>query len=132
MQIFVATGRCVNDVETRTTQGGMVIAQFTVACDRYNAKKLKDEGKQATDFFNCVVFGKKAEYIATYLKKGKLVEVQGEVNIDQVKKDNETKYYTKVICSTANVLEYVKKEEQPTSYNENDFMAMDDTENCPF
>lgn len=129
-QLFVVVGRTTQDVELKYTQGGMAIASFTVACDRYNAKKLKEEGKQSTDFFNCISFKGQAEYLAKHLKKGKLVEVQGEVNVDVVTGDDgKNKYYTKVVCSKANVLEYVKNDQSDDfnfGYNTDDFQAIDD------
>jgi len=141
-QSFNLVGRTTHEVELKFTQGGMAIASFTVAIDRYNSKKLKEEGKQATDFFNCVSFGKQAEYLGNHLKKGKLVEVQGEVNIDVLKGDDgKNRYFTKVVCSKVNVLEYEKKgEASPMSgggsdefaYDQNDFAAMDNESDVPF
>lgn len=132
MQIFSLTGRTTKEVELKYSQGGTAVATFTVACDRYNAKKLKEENKQATDFFNCISFGKQAEYLANHLKKGKLVEIHGEVNIDVVDKDNGKQYYTKVKCNSVNILEYEKKEQSNSGSND-DFMAIDDSlDDCPF
>ena len=135
-QSFNIVARSTADIELKYTQGGTAIATFTVACDRYNAKKLKDEGRQSTDFFKCVALGKKAEYLANYLKKGKLVEIHGQVNIDVVEKDNAKNYYTKVLCDNVTVLEYEKDNATSNnsgSYNADDFMAVDELDSeIPF
>lgn len=131
-QTFVLVGRTTNEVELKQTQGGTSVASFTVACDRYNAKKLKEDGKQSTDFFNCISFNKQAEYLANNLRKGKLVEIHGEVQIDVVKGDDDkNRYFTKVICSRANVLEYEKKTEQ-TANDDFVYEATDIGDDCPF
>ena len=136
MQSFNLVGRSTADVELRFSPNGTAIGTVTVACDRYNAKKLKEEGKQSTDFFKCVALGKKAEYLANYLKKGKLVEVHGQVNIDVVEKDNTKNYYTKVLCDNVTVLEYEKDNATSNnsgSYNADDFMAVDELDSeIPF
>jgi len=132
-QHFTLVGRASSEVELKYSQGGAAICKFSVACDRYNAKKLKDEGKQSADFFSCVAFGKQAEFLANNLKKGKLVEVHGEVNIDVVQKDGSNQYYTKVVCSKVQVLEYQKKEEVAETYEQNnDFQVIEDEEDVPF
>lgn len=134
-QHFTLVGRTTADVELRFTPNGTAIGTVTVACDRYNAKKLKEEGKQATDFFKCVALGKKAEYLANYLKKGKLVEIHGQVNIDVVNKDGMNNYYTKVLCDQVSVLEYANDNQSSGdeyNYNHDDFQAIEEDEDIPF
>jgi len=67
-----------------------------VAADR----KFKDsngEWKSKTKWYNAVLFGKRAEGLANYLKKGSLVQVIGYLEDQQYEKDGETKYITKLL-----------------------------------
>lgn len=58
------------------TNKGTPRALFTIAVDR----KFKNaEGEKITDFFSCVCFGKRAENIQKYVKKGHKIYISGEL-----------------------------------------------------
>lgn len=68
----VLVGRLTRDPELRRTQEGTAVANFTIAVDdRFN--------KENTNFFNCVAWGKTAEFVSEYIKKGHLVGVDGRL-----------------------------------------------------
>ncbi len=68
-------GRLVADPETKTSQSGVVVGRFTIAVDR--DKTNKDEEKM-TDFIPCTVFGKVAEFVSKWFKKGSPIIVTGK------------------------------------------------------
>lgn len=70
-------GRLVRDVELRYTQSGTVIGGFSLAVG-YSYKQ-GDERKEETSFFNCTAFGKTAENLAQYVKKGHRVGIEGRL-----------------------------------------------------
>ena len=93
MNLFTGVGRLVRDPEVKELKGGKQLCNFSVAISRaYN--------REQTDFINCVVWGKSAEYFSKYGKKGQLISIQGELNIDKVG----DKYFTKVNVAQANIL----------------------------
>lgn len=106
MNKFIGIGRLVRDAELKELKGGKQLANFSIAITRaYN--------KEQTDFINCVAWGKTAEYLGKYAKKGQLVSVDGELNIDKVN----DKYYTKVNVASVSVLSSrgdVQEQTQPT------------------
>ena len=60
MNLVILKSRMVKDADIRySANGGMAIANFTVACNRIK----KDDG---ADFINCTAFGKTAETIEKY------------------------------------------------------------------
>ena len=69
--VVVITGRIVRDPELKTNQTGMSYCQFAVA----NSRK-KDE----VTYFNFTAFGKVAEIVSSYAKKGRYVNVTGSVD----------------------------------------------------
>lgn len=85
-------GRLTANPEVTSSASGTTIARFTVAVDRRFAK----EGQQKTDFFNCSAFGKLAEFVEKYLKKGTKVVLSGEMRLDTVQKDGKNVTYPKV------------------------------------
>ncbi len=71
------TGR---DVELRYTPQGVAVANFSVAS---NTVRNTASGQQKkTDWFNVTAFGKQAETLARYLKKGASVLVRGKLSFN--------------------------------------------------
>lgn len=67
-------GRLTADPELRTTPNGVSVTTFTVAVDR----PFQTAGEQRTaDFFECVAWRTKAEFITKYFHKGTMICVQG-------------------------------------------------------
>ena len=60
------------------------VARFTLAVDR-------SYGEDETDFFNCVSFGKQAEFVEKYLKKGIKVLVTGSLQNNSYEDKNGNK-----------------------------------------
>lgn len=82
-------GRMTRDCELKYTQDGKAIGNFTLAI---NKRYKKDEA----NFINCVAFGKAAELIAEYVKKGHLLGVTGSIETSSWEKDGQKHYKTEV------------------------------------
>ena len=70
------TGR---DVELRYTPQGTPIANFSVASNTF--RKRGETQEQKTDWYNVTAFGKQAETLAKYLKKGSQILVRGKLSL---------------------------------------------------
>ncbi len=71
-------GRLGKDPEIKSTQGGMVIATFTLATsDRQ--KDQQGAWQDKTEWHNLVAFGRTAEIVRDYCKKGKEVFIEGKI-----------------------------------------------------
>jgi len=73
----ILIGRLTKDPELRYTSSGVAVASFTLAVDRPFAK----EGQQDVDFIPIVVWRKQAENCANYIGKGRLVAVDGRIQV---------------------------------------------------
>lgn len=73
----VLIGRLTRDPDLRYTPSGSAVANFTLAVDR---RQGKDRDKE-TDFIDVVVWQKLAESCANYIGKGRLVAVDGRLQI---------------------------------------------------
>ena len=93
MNSVVLMGRLTKDPDVRTSQNGVVSARFTLAVDRHSKTD-----PNAADFPSCVAFGKTAEVVRDYLKKGVKIAVQGRIQTSSFK-DEEGKdvYRTDVV-----------------------------------
>ena len=80
MNKIQAIGRLGHDVDLRYTPDQLAVARFSIAVNRPG----KDKG---TDWLDCVSFGKQAETISKFFKKGSLIGVSGRVQVDSYEKD---------------------------------------------
>ena len=77
-------GRLTKDPEYRTG-GSKNTASFTLAVNRYNAD---------ADFVRCVTFGKTADNVQKYVKKGMLIAVEGNIKTGSYIRQDGQKVYT--------------------------------------
>ena len=72
----ILMGRLTADPELKHTRSDKAVTSFIIAVDR----DYSSEGTQSTDFPTVVAWGKTAEFITRYFRKGKLIVVEGEFN----------------------------------------------------
>lgn len=78
MNLVVVMGRLTRDIELKDA-GQSKVANFSIAVNR----AVKREGQPDADFFNCTVFGKRAENLAKYCGQGSKIIVKGSLQNDQ-------------------------------------------------
>lgn len=94
--IFVGTiGR---DPEIKTTNGGMTIANFSIAITE--RMKIKDEWREDTQWVNIVAYGQTAKVCGDYLAKGSQVFIEGRLTTRKWEdKQKNTRYTTEVVVN---------------------------------
>lgn len=101
MNNVVLTGRLTADPTVKVTQSGMKVCTFTLAVNK---------DKDHTDFPQIVCFGKTAENLNIYQRKGSLVGVNGRLQTRTYDRQDGTKaYVTEVI---AGVIEYLSSKSE--------------------
>lgn len=91
-------GRLAADPTVRQTQAGVVVS-FRLAVQRPTKDKT-------ADFFNVTAFGKTAEYIQNYVTKGRLVVVNGRLEVNAyTNKEGANVQAVQVVANTVNALE---------------------------
>lgn len=87
-------GRLGRDPETTFSKDGKAICKFSVGVTRkFN--------KEVTDWFNCASFGKTAELIQQYFKKGNQIALQGEIQFgDYTDKEGVKRYTTTLVVNS--------------------------------
>lgn len=92
-------GNLTRDPELKAIPSGIKVCSFSIATNR--VWKDKNGAKQeAADYHNVVVFGRQAETVAQYMKKGSQVMVEGRMQTrswDDAA-TNTKKYRTEVIA----------------------------------
>lgn len=95
MNKVILMGRLTKDPDVRYTQGNepMCIARYTLAVDRKISRNSNNNGNNA-DFIPCVCFGKTAEFVEKYLKKGTKMAVTGRIQTGSYTNRDGVKVYT--------------------------------------
>lgn len=95
-------GRLVRDPEARVTGSGISVTSFSVAVDRI---RKRDGQEGITDFIRVVTWRRLAEICGQYLKKGKLVCVEGRLQFDSYTKDGESIERAEIVADTMQMLD---------------------------
>ena len=96
-KVFVA-GRLTADPELRTTPGGAHVISFSVATNRVWTDKNGGR-REETEFHNVVAWGRQAEVVSQFLKKGGLILVEGRLQTRSWEgKDGQTRRTTEVVA----------------------------------
>lgn len=75
---IILIGRLTRDPELRYVPSGQPVASFTLAVDR---PFVNQQGERGTDFIDIVAWRRLAEQVTQHLNKGRLVAVEGRLQI---------------------------------------------------
>ena len=73
---IVLIGRLTRDPEMKYTPQGIAVCTMGIAVDRFSKN---EQGEYETDIFNIVAWRRSAEFASNYLKKGRLVSIDGRL-----------------------------------------------------
>ena len=83
----ILMGRLTADPELRKTASDLSVTSFTLAVDRNYGKGADRQ----TDFINCFAWRQTAEFISRYFSKGRLMAVEGSLQVRNYVDKNENK-----------------------------------------
>jgi len=109
-------GRLGKDPEGRYTPKGKQVVSYSLAVS--NRWKSEGETKEYTEWVNIETWGRLGEICMEYLKKGSLVYIEGRLKTDRYETDGETKYFTKVVAATMQMLDKKPADEPMASIEE--------------
>lgn len=120
------------DPEVRQFENGTTKAKFSLA----TSKKYKNrEGEliQETQWHNIVVWGKLAEVIGRFLKKGSSVDVSGELTYrEYTDKEGVKRYITEIVMEQFVPHSYEKTESQPAPPKPEPAATAESDDDLPF
>lgn len=90
-------GNLTRDPELRALPSGMNVVNFSIATNRVFKDRDGKKQEQA-DFHNIVVFGRQADIVHQYLKKGSSVFVEGRMQTRSWEKEGQKMYRTEVVA----------------------------------
>ena len=108
----ILLGNVGKDPEIRATGGGTNVANFSLATtDRF--KDQSGTWQDRTEWHSLVAFGRTAEIVRDYVKKGSRLYVEGKIQTRSWEKDGEKKYKTDVLVNELVLLDGGQRTEQP-------------------
>jgi single-strand DNA-binding protein len=104
----VLIGRICTDIELKYTAAGSAVTNFRLAVDR----QFKNEaGEKETDFIDIVAWKQQAEFAATYLGKGRLIAVDGRLQVRDYEKDGQKRKAVEIVANDVRPLDKPKEQE---------------------
>ena len=84
MNVWTFSGRVGADAELRTTQSGEKVLSFRVAND------IGFGDRKTTQWVDCSYWGKRAEAVSSYVRKGDKITVSGELKLEEFQRRDGT------------------------------------------
>ena len=108
MNSVILVGRFTADPEIKSNND-LTIARFTLAVDR----RVKNDNSQSADFISCVAFGKTADFIKQWFRKGHRIGCSGRIQTGSyTNREGKKVYTTDVVVEQA---EFVERKIHDTS-----------------
>ena len=100
----ILVGRLGKDPETKYTSGGQALANFSMATD-HTYKDRNGERQKRTEWHRIKVWGKLAEIVQQYLKKGALIYIEGRIETREWQdKEGQKRYTTEIVANEMRML----------------------------
>ena len=128
MNKVILMGRLTRNPELKQLASGTLVANFTLAVSR----RFKSEGQPEADFIPIVAWGKTAEFVDNYFRKGQQVAIVGRLQVRQWDdKEGKRRYLTEVVAEEVYFADSKKDNDSNKSQPEKDYESFDD-EDLPF
>lgn len=101
----ILVGNLGRDPETRYSQGGSAVTNFSIATSDSWRDKQSGEQQERTEWHNVVCFARLAEIAGEYLRKGSKVYIEGSLRTSSWEKDGEKKYRTEIMARDLQMLD---------------------------
>lgn len=122
----VIVGRLTKDPVVKMTSNGKSVVVFTVACNR---------DRENAEYIACRAYGKTAELLVGYCKKGSQIGLNGSVHAYTTEKDGQKQYHQEVLVNSIEFLsprEQKPQETEPQETEEYEQPLEIDNDDLPF
>ncbi|MBO8168644.1 MAG: single-stranded DNA-binding protein [Thermoanaerobacteraceae bacterium] len=104
----ILIGRLTHDPELRYTASGVAVANFSIAVER---PYTNAQGEREADFIRIVAWRKLAEVCANNLGKGRLVAIEGRIQVRSYEnQEGERRHITEVVADDVRFLDWPKEQ----------------------
>ena len=133
----ILMGNMVRDPQLSFLPSNTAVCEFGIATSRTFKKQDGTQGEEVC-FTDCQIFGKRAEVISKYFKKGEPIFVEGRLKLDQWQdKDGSKRSKLRVFVESFEFVGSKKQDSQPQQQQKQDFYnppdnSFDTMEDVPF
>ena len=110
---MVVTGNLTRDPELRRTQSGMAILSIPIACNDRRRNQQTGEWEDYANYFDCIVFGNRAESLGNILTKGMKVAIEGKLRWSSWERDGQKRSKIEIIVDD---LEFMSQRNSQSGY----------------
>ena len=100
----IVLGKLGADPELRSSPSGVTTCRLSIATSMNWTDKSSGEKKEKTEWHRVVFFGRSAEVIDQYLKKGQQLYIEGRLQTSKYEKDGIERYSTDIIGESFNFI----------------------------
>lgn len=116
VNMAIVVGFVGDDPRINQAQSGRKVASFSLATTEkgyttQNGQQIPDR----TEWHNIVCWGKTAEVVERYVRKGSSLYIQGKIRTRSYEKDGQTRYMTEIECESMQMLDR-RAESQQSQY----------------
>ena len=129
----IVVGNLGQDPDTRFMPSGSAVTNISVATSESWKDKQTGEKKERTEWHRVAAFGRLAEIMAEYLRKGSQVYIEGKLRTRKWDKDGQTHYTTEIIADQMQMLGSPRNSPAPSPQQSQPEPGPDDfDDNIPF
>ena len=121
----IILGNLGADPELRTSPSGVTTCRLSIATSMNWTDKSSGEKKEKTEWHRVVFFGRSAEVIDQYLKKGQQLYLEGRLQTSKYEKDGVERYSTDIIGESFNFISGSSSNSSESNNQFNDNMNQD-------
>tara|TARA_B100000767_G_scaffold69624_1_gene66277 strand:- start:8739 stop:9194 length:456 start_codon:yes stop_codon:yes gene_type:complete len=117
----IILGRLGADPELRSSPSGVTSCNLSLATSQNWTDKSSGEKKEKTEWHRVVFFGRSAEVLDQYVKKGQELYIEGSLSTSKYEKDGIERYTTNIIGSSFNFISGSGGNSSSSNSNNNQF-----------
>ncbi len=126
----ILIGRLTKNAELKFTNSGTPVTRLSLAVNR--RKKSGDNWEDEVNFFDVILWGKIAERLTEYLKKGKQIGVTGELRQNRWEQDGNKRSRVEIVADNIQLLGGKSQESNQSQSDGNDSSEEFDNSDIPF
>ena len=111
----IIVGNLGQDPQTRYMPSGSAVTNISIATSEKWKDKQTGEPRERTEWHRVAAFGRLAEIMAEYLRKGSQVYIEGKLRTRKWDKDGQTHYTTEIIADQMQMLGGKQNQQQPST-----------------
>ncbi len=112
----ILIGNLGRDPETRYSQGGNPVTNFSVATSESWRDRESGEQQERTEWHNVVCFSRLAEIAGEYLRKGSKVYIEGSLRTSNWEQEGQKRYRTEIMARELQMLDSKGGGEPPSGF----------------